>query len=662
LSQGINLNQDLGYLRIGAAVPSLRIADVDFNVKSIIELIKQARAEGVQALCFPEMALTGYTLADLVQHQALLQKAEKGLAPILAESSGNPMLIIFGMPLLVEQKIYNTAVIINNGRILGVIPKTYLPNYKEFYDARWFESALDNHTSVIELVDQVVPFGADILFKFKGFSSACVGVEICEDLWVPFAPHEYQSVAGANILFNLSASNEVLGKADWRRTLVTSESGRCLAAYCYVSSSLGESSNDMIFGGHAIIAEDGLILKESQRMQKEPQLIVSDIDLDRLAFDRRSGGTFQDSTRNSHPYRIIESEIKDIVPAALSRQIDPHPFVPADLSLRTHRCGVIFSMQVGALSKKLSGAKKKNIVLGISGGLDSTLALLVAVRAMDFLGLPHTNVHCFTLPGFGTTSRTKNNATKLCKALGVSFEEVDITHTCSSQFEDLGHKGDEDIVFENVQARYRTAFLFNKANELDAINLGTGDLTEIALGWSTFAGDQISHYHINVSVPKTLVRFLIRWVADEELAKSPAQAFLFDILDTPISPELLRPRKGKIAQKSEDIIGPVELADFYLYPFIRFGMRPGKILFLANEARKQGLFDGKYTLEDLNKWLRSFISRFFANQFKRTCMPEGPKIGSVSLSPRSDWRMPSDAEPALWLEDLEAMYKKLKKK
>jgi NAD+ synthase (glutamine-hydrolysing) len=659
--QGIKLNKELGYLRIGAAVPSLRIADVNYNVNSIIEIMRKARIEGVQALCFPEMAITGYTLGDLVQHQVLLKRAEQGLTDILKESSLASMLTIIGMPLMVEQKIFNTALIINKGSILGVIPKTYLPNYKEFYDARWFESAADSHTCSIELAGQQASFGTDILFKVKNTPSAIIGIEICEDLWVPFAPHEYQSIAGANILFNLSASNEVLGKADWRRTLLTSESGRCFAAFCYVSSGVGESSNDMIFGGHAIIAEDGLILKESKRLQKDPQLIIADIDLDRLAFDRRAGGTFQDATRNFKPYRIIETEIKDIVSTRLWRQLDPHPFVPADLSRRSYVCRTIFSMQVEALSKKLSGAKKKKLVLGISGGLDSTLALLAAAKAMDTLGLPRTNIFTFTLPGFGTTRRTKNNATKLCKSLGVNLEEVSITRTCLSQFKDLKHSGNEDVVFENVQARYRTAFLFNKANELDAIVLGTGDLTEVALGWSTFAGDQTSHYHINVSVPKTLVRFLIRWVVDEELSHSSAGSILDDILNTPISPELLRPQKGAIAQKSEDIIGPVELADFYLYPFIRFGIKPGKILYLANETCKEGLFDGKYTLEDLYKWLKSFISRFFANQFKRTNLPEGPKIGSVSLSPRSDWRMPSDAEPTLWLEDLDEMYNKLSK-
>jgi NAD+ synthase (glutamine-hydrolysing) len=442
--------------------------------------------------------------------------------------------------------------------------------------------------------------------------------------------------------------------------MISSESGRCLAAYCYVSSSIGESSNDVVFGGHSLIAENGVILEESPRLCRDSQLIISDVDIERLAFDRELGNSFQESARNARPFRVVETEIEDPIAGKLWRNLDPHPFVPADLSLRSVRCREIFSMQVGALSKKLSGAKKKRIVLGVSGGLDSTLALLAAVKTMDFLGLPRTNVHSFTLPGFGTTRRTRTNATRLCQALGVSFTEINIRRTCTSQLKDLRHSGKSDIVFENVQARYRTALLFNKANELDAIMLGTGDLTEVALGWSTYAGDQVSHYHINVSVPKTLVRFLIRWVAEEELRGSPAEKILYDILETPISPELLRPANGLISQKSEEIIGPVELADFYLYRFIRFGMPPGKIIFLANEVRKRGLFDHQYSLDDLNNWLKSFITRFFANQFKRTCMPEGPKVGTVSLSPRGDWRMPSDADPRLWLEDLEAMYRKLR--
>jgi NAD+ synthase (glutamine-hydrolysing) len=442
--------------------------------------------------------------------------------------------------------------------------------------------------------------------------------------------------------------------------MVVSESGRCLAAYGYISSGVGESSNDLVYGGHAIIAENGIVHQELKPLSTDSHLLISDIDLWQLAHDRYMQTSFHDTTRQLETYRLVDAEVNDFAVTELHRTINPHPFVPDDPNRRAERCSDVFSMQVVALAKKLSGAHKKHLVLGISGGLDSTLALLVAVKTMDYLGLPRQNVFTYTLPGFGTTQRTKKNATNLCRALDVSFKQVNINSTCSVLLKDLEHTGQEDVVFENVQARYRTEFLFNKANQLDGIVLGTGDLTEIALGWATFAGDQLSHYHINASVPKTLVRYLVRWVADEELTESPAQQILYDILKTPISPELLSTYQDSITQKSEEIIGPVELADFFLYPFVRFGMRPGKILFFANEASRQGLFGTRYTLDELHRWLKSFIERFFANQFKRTCMPEGPKVGSVSLSPRGDWRMPSDAEARLWLEDLHEMYGKLK--
>jgi NAD+ synthase (glutamine-hydrolysing) len=657
MKQSLQLSKDLGFVRIGAAVPRLRVTDVDFNVENIISAMKKAGQDGVQVLAFPEMAITGYSIGDLVQHKALQDKALQGLNKIIASSTGLPMLIIVGMPLPSEQKIFNCAVAVNSGQVLGVIPKSYLPTGKEFYENRWFSPAADARLTGIELLGQNVPFGTDILFKLPSVDSATIGIEICEDLWVPLAPHEHQSLAGATLLFNLSSSNEVLGKADWRRTMVSSESGRCIASYCYVSSGAGESSNDVIFGGHAIIAENGIILQESKRFSAESELIISDIDLERLAQDRSVSTSFRDASAKQVSLRIVETEVADPPPGNLRRGIDPHPFVPRDQAGRTERCREIFSMQVAALAKKISGAKKNKIVLGVSGGLDSTLALLVAVKTMDYLGLPREHVLAYSLPGFGTTRRTSANAARLCKSLGVTFGKVNISRSCRSHLKDLGHDGNEDIVFENVQARYRTEFFFNKANEADGIVLGTGDLTEIALGWCTFAGDHMSHYHVNASVPKTLVRFLVRWVADDELAGTPAQKVLYDVLETPISPELRKPQDGEITQKSEDTIGPVELADFYLYPFIRLGMRPGKILYLANEARKQGLFDNEYSLDDLHKWLRGFIQRFFANQFKRTCLPEGPKIGSVSLSPRGDWRMPSDAEAGPWLEDLEQAYK-----
>ncbi|MBI2831960.1 MAG: NAD(+) synthase [Chloroflexi bacterium] len=660
MAQSVQLNKDLGFLRVGLAIPLLRVADVDFNVAQIIEFLGKAKEQGVQVLVFPEMCLTGYTIGDLVEHQALLWKVERGLETILSETAKSDVVTVVGMPLTNEERLYNCAVVLNSGHILGVVPKTHLPTYKEYYEDRWFSSSRDACSDHISLDGRQVPFGTNILFELRGIESAVIGVEICEDLWVPLAPHEYLALAGATVVVNLSASNEVLGKADWRRIMVSSESGRCIAAYCYVSSSIGESSNDVVFGGHSFIAENGTILQEAERLSKEPQLLISDIDLERLAHDRRATKTFHDMCRQVPSCRPIETDVDDLVPDSLRRTLDPHPFVPKDEARRAERCRDIFSIQVGALSEKLTGSRKAHVVIGVSGGLDSTLALLVSVKTMDFLGLPRGNLHAYSLPGLGTTGRTKRNALKLCRALGVDFEQVNITRTCLAHLRDLKHGGQEDVVFENVQARYRTEFLFNKANEINGIVVGTGDLTEVALGWSTFSGDQLSHYHVNSSVPKTLVQYLVRWVADEEMADSPAQAVLYDILETPISPELRRPENGVIAQMSEDIIGPVELADFYLYPFIRFGTRPGKILYLANEARKQGLFDGQYSLDDLYRWLKSFLVRFFANQFKRTCFPEGPKVGSVSLSPRGDWRMPSDADAKLWLDDLESMYTRLR--
>ncbi|OGO37891.1 MAG: NAD(+) synthase [Chloroflexi bacterium RBG_16_57_8] len=643
------------------AVPALRVADIDFNVAAIIDTINKARGMDIQVLAFPEMSVTGYTLGDLVHQQALLSKAIAGLEGILKESAiGRSMIIVVGMPLVVEQKIFNCAVVLNSGRTLGVVPKTLLPTYREFYEDRWWSPAWQAQTDSIELAGKEAPFGTDLLFRLRGMTEGVVGVEICEDLWMPLAPHEHQALAGATVLVNISASNEVLGKADWRRTMVSSESGRCSAAYCYASSGIGESSNDIVYSGHALIAENGVVLEESKRLVSEPQLIVSDIDLERLAHDRRFMSSFRAQSSEVAAYRIVETEVDDPSPDSMRRILDPHPFVPKDPERRAERCRDIFSMQVAALAQKLQGARKQQLVIGVSGGLDSTLALLVAAKTMDFLGLSRKNVHAFTLPGFGTTRRTKSNATKLSETLAVTLKDASIVRSSSAHLKDLEHGGAGDVVFENVQARYRTEFLFNTANQLDAILLGTGDLTEIALGWSTFGGDHISHYHVNCSVPKTLVRYLVRWVADEEMADSPARKILYDILETPISPELQRPENGEIVQKSEDIIGPVELADFFLYPFVRFGMRPGRILYLADQVAGQGGFDGRYTLDDLHRWFKSFLQRFFANQFKRTCLPEGPKVGTVSLSPRGDWRMPSDAPPKLWLEDLEEMYLRLK--
>jgi NAD+ synthase (glutamine-hydrolysing) len=659
-TDGICLSKDLDMVRVGLSVPGLRIADIDYNVTAIESAIQQAYQQHVQILAFPEMSLTGYTVGDLVHHQVLLSGAVDGLARIVKSSAGQTsMLIIVGMPLLVEQKVYNCAVLVNSGRILGIVPKTFIPTYKEFYEERWWSSSSESRTDTVALAGQQVPFGPDLLFRLNN-STAVVGIEICEDLWAPLAPHESQSLGGATILVNISASNEVLGKKDWRRVMIASESGRCSAAYCYTSAGIGESSNDVVFSGHAIIAENGNIIKESRTLSAEPQLIVNDIDIGRLVHDRRVNSSFRDVAVQAPVYRTVDIEINDPPAHPLYHCLDAHPFVPSDPAVRTERCREIFALQVAALAQKMQGARQERLVVGVSGGLDSTLALLVAVKTMDFLKLPRQNVYAFTMPGFGTTTRTRSNATRLSESLGVHLEKVSIMRSAAAHLKDLAHDGDGDVVFENVQARYRTEFLFNKANQVKGILLGTGDLTEIALGWSTFSGDHMSHYDVNASVPKTLIQYLIRWVAEEELKGTPASRILHDVLVTPISPELQRPKNGRIVQKSEDIIGPVELADFFLYPFIRFGMPPGKILFFASETVESGLFDQQYTLDDLHKWFSSFLHRFFTNQFKRTCLPEGPKVGSVSLSPRGDWRMPSEAEAKLWLEDLAAMYQRLK--
>lgn len=662
MKQGLKLTSELGFLRAGVAVPELRVCDVDFNVSAIGSMIEQAAGEGVQALAFPEMAVTGYTIGDLLMQQALPEKAEDGLKALIKTSAGHAMLVMAGMPLVFEGKVYNCAVAFCSGKLLAVVPKVFLPSYNEFYEQRWFASGATSREGIISLAGQQAPFGTNTLLSLScggAHAPVLVGIEVCEDLWVPVSPHAHQALAGAVVLFNLSASNELIGKSDWRRNMVSSESGRCISAYCYVSSGTGESSNDVVFGGHCMIAENGAIIGETDRLFSGSRLLVRDIDLDRLEHDRRSNSSFRDISILPQPFIIVEGiEVQDPAPGTVQRTLDARPFVPGDAARRAERCHDIFSMQVAALAKKLSGSHLDKIVIGVSGGLDSTHALLVAAKTMDYLKLPRANVFAYTLPGFGTTSRTRLNARRLAAALSVNLSQVNIGRTCNSQLKDLEHDGAQDVVFENVQARYRTAYLFNKANQIGGLVLGTSDLTEIALGWSTFAGDHMSHYHVNASVPKTLIRYLVKWVAEEEYAETAGKV-LHDILATPISPELRRPVDGKIAQHSEDVIGPVELADFFLYPFIRFGMRPGKVLFLAEEVRRQGLFEGQYTLEDLHKWLASFLRRFFGNQFKRTCLPEGPKIGTVSLSPRGDWRMPSDSEPRLWESDLEEMYMRL---
>ncbi len=630
-------------------MPKMKVGDIDYNVKQILEFAKRATSQNASITVFPELCITGYTLGDLFHQELIIKKVVEALDKITKESKNVNSTLLVGLPLAFESKLFNCAAVINNGKILGIIPKTYIPNYKEFYEERWFASAYDLNSGEIELLGRKIPIGTDILFRPKNRPEATLGVEICEDLWVPIPPSSFQTVQGATIIANLSASNDLIGKADYRKVLVSQQSARGVCGYIYTSCGVHESTTDVVFGGHAIIAENGSILKESERFQVEGELIISEMDLDHLVTDRAKTSSFGAKVDPSvkKDFRFIDFQLHTPLLKNLSRYIDPTPFVPSNPSEKDKRAEEIFSIQTAGLAKRISQTNIKKIVLGLSGGLDSTLALLVAVKTFRLLNMPLKDIHTITMPGFGTTKRTKSNAVKLAEIIGVSLEEIDITGGASGHLKEIGHDGKiQDLTFENVQARYRTLVLMDKANLIKGMVLGTGDLSEIALGWNTFTGDQISHYNVNASIPKTLVKHLVSWISDQSDFKK-AQKVLKDIIDTPISPELTKEKGDKITQKTEDLIGPYELHDFYLYHFMRWHSRPAKILFLANKV-----FAGKYKPEIIKKWLTIFIDRFFKNQWKRSVMPDGPKVGSVALSPRGDWRMPSDAEVSLWLKDL----------
>ncbi|MBI2626091.1 MAG: NAD(+) synthase [Candidatus Nealsonbacteria bacterium] len=640
--------RDFGFARVGLAVPKLKVADPAFNSGQILLLIEKAKKEDVDVLLFPELCLTSYTAGDLFHQQVLLEKSLKVLQEIIGKSNDR-MIVVLGMPLAWDNQIFNCAVVFQGKKILGVVPKTYIPGYKEFYEKRWFASARSAISKEIVLLGRRVPFGNDMIFQAANFQKLAIGVEICEDLWPPIPQSSYQAIAGATLLLNLSASNELVGKADYRRMLVQQQSARCIAAYAYCGAGVGESTTDVVFGGHGIIAENGEILKESVRFCRESQLVIRDIDFSRLLFYRQQTTSFGDSVfeLNRH-FRKISFKLGPEKSYLLQREISPHPFVPQGASQKDKRCEEIFSIQVAGLAKKIEESRVKKVLIGVSGGLDSALALLVAVKTFETLGLNRKDISAVTMPGFGTSQRTKENAIKLCKALGVSLQEIDIKNGCLQMYQDIGHDVNiQDTVFENVQARCRTNLLFAIGNKVKGLVLGTGNLSEIALGYCTFGGDHLSHYNVNGSVPKTLIRYLIRWVAETQF-NAEARLTLEDILDTPVSAELIPAKDGVISQKTEEIIGPYELQDFNLYYLVKWGMTPQKILFLAQLA-----FKGKYSAQELKQWLILFIGRFFANQWKRSCMPDGPKVGSVSLSPRGDWRMPSDAEVAAWLEEIE---------
>ena len=633
-----------GFLKAAALSPALRVADCAYNTQQIIAQLKDAAARGVKLAVFPEFCLTGYTCGDLFLQHTLQQGALTGLQSILDASRELDVVALVGLPLLVRGKLYNAAAVLCRGRLLGLVPKTYLPNYGEFYEKRQFTPG-STEVEWVTVCGQQVPFGTSLLFRCSEMPSFVLGVEICEDLWSALPPSTFHALAGATVVANLSASDETVGKAEYRRALVQNQSARLLCGYLYASAGHGESTQDMVFGGHDLIAENGTLLSEA--LPFAGGWAETEIDCQRMESERARNTSFEPSAEG---YQTVEFHL-ELTETPLTRWVDPTPFVPHDQRLRAQRCELILKMQADGLAKRLEHARAKTAVIGISGGLDSCLALLVAVRAMKQLGRPTTDVLAVTMPCFGTTRRTRSNAEILCDELHVSFREIDIAATVHSHFADIGQ--DEkvlDVTFENGQARVRTLELMDLANRTGGLVVGTGDLSELALGWATYNGDHMSMYGVNASVPKTLVRHLVQYEADIA-ASETLKTVLLDILDTPVSPELLPAKEnGDIAQKTEDLVGPYELHDFYLYHVLRFGFGPEKIFRLAKAA-----FAGRAEYPDsvLYKWLRNFYWRFFAQQFKRSCLPDGPKVGSVTLSPRGDWRMPSDAAAALWLAELE---------
>ncbi len=640
------------YVRLAAAIPEIKVADCKYNMGRILYLVNQCIQKDVQIVAFPELVITGYTCGDLFHQHALLESAQEQLTELLHHTRNTDILMLVGMPISADNKLFNCAVVLQRGNILGIVPKTHLPNHSEFYEKRWFASSYNATSTTISLCNQVVPFGTGLLFR-QGL--ACFGIEICEDLWTTIPPSSFHALNGANIIFNLSASNELIGKHAYRTSLVTQQSARCMAGYVYVSCGVGESTTDIVYAGAALIAENGTLLDCSKRFQLQDQLVISEIDIKQLQSDRQKSTTFMDTTYNASytqsPYRTINATLREIKINHLHRKIHPYPFVPASSTERNERCEEIFEMQIQGLSKRLLHTNAKRSIIGISGGLDSTLALLVTVKTFDKLSIPRSGIIGVTMPGFGTTGRTYQNALMLMRSLGITIKEIDIKDACLQHFKDIDHDPSVyDVTYENTQARERTQILMDLANQQNGLVIGTGDLSELALGWATYNGDHMSMYAVNCGIPKTLVRFLVGWVSQNIMDEKTATT-LIDILDTPVSPELLPANhKGEIDQKTEDIVGPYELHDFFLYYIVRFGFSPAKIFFLAQLA-----FEKQYEKKIILKWLKIFYRRFFSQQFKRSCMPDGPKIGSINLSPRGDWRMPSDASAQIWLDALEKL-------
>jgi len=636
--------KEQGFVRVGAVVPKLKVADTEFNCNEIIKQIEVASNNKIQIAVFPELCVTGYTCQDLFEQDTLLEEAEKALNKILDYTNNLDIICIIGMPIKAENQLFNTAVVIQKGKILGIVPKTFIPNYGEFYEKRWFASSKNANKKEIEILDQKVPFGIDLLFKDKENNEICFGIEICEDIWAVEPPSNKLALLGANIIFNLSASNEVIGKKEYRRELVKTQSAKTISGYVYCSSGVNESTSDVVFSGESMIFENGSCLTNNQRFDFESNMIFTEIDTKRLANDRRKNISFMGNPVDLE-YREIKINIPDNI-ENLTREYSKTPFVPEDKKKISEICEEILNIQSYGLAKRLLHTNINKTIIGISGGLDSTLAFLVIIKAYEILNLPKEKIIAITMPGFGTTSRTHNNSMKLINEYGATFREINITKSSLQHFEDIGHdKNIKDVTYENAQARERTKILMDIANKENGLVVGTGDLSELALGWCTYNGDHMSMYSVNASIPKTLVKYIIKWVADN--SKEECKNIINDILDTPISPELLPPdENGNIEQKTEEQVGPYILHDFFLYHFLRYGAEPKKIYILARKT-----FKNDFKKEEIKHWLQVFIKRFFTQQFKRNCMPDGPKVGTVSLSPRGDLRMPSDASYNIWLNN-----------
>jgi NAD+ synthase (glutamine-hydrolysing) len=670
-----------GFARVAAAVPTVELADGPANVDATIAMAREGAADGVAVLVFPELGLVGYSNQDLFHQQVLLDAADDALLAVVAGTADLATMVVVGLPLRVGDRLFNVAAVVHHGEVLGIVPKSYLPNYREFYEKRHFSAARDARTDTVVLDGRDVPFGTDLLFEVGAQPDLVLGVEICEDLWAPVPPSTYAAMAGATVLVNLSGSNLTIGKAGYRRQLCSAHSARTLTAYVYAGAGEDESTTDLAWDGHAIIAENGNVLAESAPFADDGQFVVADIDLDRLLADRLRTTSFVDCAhehRDRTRVRRIRTDRRwRPVPSELRRHVPRFPFVPGNPAERAERCAEVYAIQRSGLRTRLRGSGIDRIVIGVSGGIDSTQALLVAVGCMDDLSLPRTNVLGYTLPGFATSRRTLDNAHRLMDALGVEPHEIDIKPASMQMLRDLEHPAasgsrQHDVTYENVQAGARTSLLFRLANQHDALVLGTGDLSELALGWCTYGvGDHMSHYGVNASVPKTLIQYLVQWVSEHEDLDELTRTTLDDILATGVSPELVPHDDAEDggadgpAQLSEDVVGPYELQDFFLYHVLRFGYRPSKVALLAHHAwrdRDQGEWPAaradaphnQYDLDEVCRWLRVFLRRFFTNQFKRSALPDGPKVGSGgSLSPRGDWRAPSDVSPAAWLRELD---------